>query len=119
MDPDEPAPAVDPNDPTALLAKLQADLAAQQAQAQSSTSSTPAEPMFFGMTMTAIFIGFVLSVVGAAMANYGRKTSNIVITVIGVVMVIVPFFVTSTTWLLVAGALLIATPIVLKKLQIF
>ena len=126
MNPDEPrAPThpsssgdpTDPADPNAALQKLlQAELAAHEAQPPPVPG---AEPTFFGMTMAGIFVGFVLSVVGLAMANYGRKTSNVVIGVFGVVMMAVPFFVTSTVWLLVAGTVLVGLRLVMKKLQMF
>ncbi len=120
MSPDDAAPAADPNDPNAMLTKLlQEQLkvqAAQEAQAPKD-GQPPAEPLFFGMTMAAIFVGFAISTIGFGLANYGRTQRNIVYAVSGVLMMTVPFFLTSTWALLLAATVLIAIPVAMKKLQ--
>jgi len=117
MDPDDvTAPGTASADADAALAKLlQAQLAAHEGQPAS--SSVPAEPTFFGMTIAAIFLGFVLSVVGLGLANYGRTTGNFVFAAFGVALMVVPFFVTSTVGLVIAGAVLLGIPLLMKKLQ--
>lgn len=118
MDPDDvTAPGTASADADAALAKLlQAQLAAHEGQPATSTSAT-AEPTFFGMTIAAIFLGFVISVVGLGLANYGRTTGNFVFAAFGVALMVVPFFVTSTIGLVVAGVVLLGVPMVMKKLQ--
>jgi len=107
----------DAADPNVALAKLlQEQLAAHEAQAPKD-GAPPAEPTFFGMTMTAIFLGFAISTVGLGLANYGRTTGNIVFGVFGVAMMIAPFFLTSTWALVAAGVVLLGTPLLMKKLQ--
>lgn len=108
-----PAPATDSN---AVLAKLlQEQLAAHEAQAPK--DGAPTEATFFGMTMAAIFIGFAISTIGLGLANYGRTTGNFVFGAFGVAMMVVPFFLTSTWALVVAGVLLLGTPLLMKRLQ--
>lgn len=121
---DEPVDAAattlptDPDDPNAALAKLlQKELAAQQAHEAHAGVSNTGEPLIFGMTMGAIFLGFVVSVVGVALANYGRVTSSFVFVACGVGMIAVPFFITSSVGLAIAGGALLAIPLVLRRLR--
>lgn len=112
MDPDD---VTAPASADAALAKLlQAELAAHEGQASTSVS---AEPTFFGMTIAAIFLGFVISVVGLGLANYGRTTGNFVFAAFGVALMVVPFFVTSSAALAVAAVVLLGVPMLMKKLQ--
>jgi hypothetical protein len=108
----------------AALAKLLNEQLAQQGQGQRahegqpSSSSATAEPTLFGLTMGGVFVAFVVSTVGLGLMQYGRSTSNITFAGFGLAMMTVPFFLTNTVVVGVVGALLLAAPIVMRRLQL-
>jgi hypothetical protein len=120
MNPDD-ATVPPPDAQTAALAKLLNEQLAQQGQGheghEGQPSSSPAEPTMFGMTMGGIFVAFVVSTVGLGLMQYGRSTSNVVFAGFGLAMMAVPFFLTNTIVVGVVGALLLAAPIVMRRLQ--
>jgi hypothetical protein len=76
-----------------------------------------AEPTLFGLTMGGVFVAFVVSTVGLGLMQYGRSTSNITFAGFGLAMMVVPFFLTNTVVVGIVGMLLLAAPIVMRRLQ--
>lgn len=62
------------------------------------------------MTVATLFWGVLFGSIGLGFFLYGKKQRAIVPLVCGVALMVFPYFVSSTAWLVIAGLLLIAAP---------
>ena len=60
-----------------------------------------------------LFFGIVAGAIGVAYVVYGRRQTKLVPVIAGVLLCIYPYFVESSLWLGVVGALLLAAPFVI------
>lgn len=97
------------------LAALQAMLESAEGVAPQPTDGPPPTDTFFGLTMGALFAGLVISTVGLGMFRYGKVEAQPLYLLFGVLLFVTPFVFTSTLYLVVAGLVLFALPILLKK----
>ena len=75
----------------------------------------PPEPTIMGLTFGALFAGLVLSSIGIGFLVYAKSETQPLFFLFGIVLVGLPFFVTNTTGLVVAGLVLVLLPMLLKK----
>lgn len=64
----------------------------------------------FGMTTASLLWGLLFGSIGTAMFIYGKKQSVFMPMACGASLVIYPFFVTQTLWLVVIGVVLTGLP---------
>lgn len=64
----------------------------------------------FGMTTASMLWGLLFGSIGTAMFIYGKKQSVFMPMLCGASLVIYPFFVTQTLWLVVVGVVLTGLP---------
>lgn len=76
----------------------------------------PDAPTIFGFTPGALFAGFALSMLGVAYLRFARSTGEPIIAVLGLVLLVVPFFLTNVWWLLGIGTGVVALTFVLRRL---
>ena len=62
------------------------------------------------MNSAALLWGLLFSAIGLGFFIYGRKQTRAVPMVCGIVLMIYPYFVPSTIWLIVIGVVLCAVP---------
>lgn len=68
-----------------------------------------------GMTMSRLMLIVLFSVLGMAFFVYGKKQVRVMILLVGVLLMIFPYFV-SNTWAIAAiGTLLTAVPLIIRK----
>jgi hypothetical protein len=63
-----------------------------------------------------LFLSLVFSLIGLAYFRYGRRQGDTPVVIIGVGLMIYPYFITNTLALIGVGALLMAGPFVYKRL---
>lgn len=62
-----------------------------------------------------LFLGFVFSVIGFGYYRYGKRQGETVALIVGIVLMIYPLFTTSPVMIVVVGLLLMAGPVVAKR----
>jgi hypothetical protein len=62
-----------------------------------------------------LFLGFVFSVIGFGYYRYGKRQGETVTLIVGIVLMIYPLFTTSPVTIVVVGLLLMAGPVVAKR----
>ena len=62
------------------------------------------------MSTAYLFWGLVFSSVGVGYFLYGKKQTRLMAMICGIGLMIYPFFVSSTGWIIVIGSLLMAIP---------
>lgn len=62
-----------------------------------------------------LFLGFVFSVIGFGYYRYGKRQGETVALIVGIVLMIYPLFTTSPVTIVVVGLLLMAGPVVAKR----
>lgn len=67
------------------------------------------------MTVSAMLWGLLFSSIGVGLFLYGRKQSRFMPLLCGALLVVYPFFVTRTLWLVVIGAVLTALPYFVRR----
>ena len=67
------------------------------------------------MNGTELLINLLVSSIGAGYFIYGRKQNKWTFMIDGLVMTIYPYFVTSVTWTLIIGLVLIIFPFVARR----
>lgn len=103
-----------PIDP-AKLQKLVKQLEAAQ-RAETRTDGKPPEAAtFMGMTMGGLFAGLVVSTLGIAYIRYAKTTSQYLFALCGLLMLVVPFFVSQTLPLCGIGFGLALLPVLVKR----
>jgi hypothetical protein len=63
--------------------------------------------------MTTILWGFLFGTIGFGFFSYGRKQQRPVPLICGLVLMVFPYFITSTLWLVIVGGVLSVIPFVL------
>ena len=66
------------------------------------------------MNSATLLWGLLFSSIGMGFFIYGKKQSRAVPLVCGIVLMVYPYFVQSTTWLVVIGVVLCAVPYFLR-----
>jgi len=66
------------------------------------------------ITAASLFLGLLFGSIGFAFLVYGKKQSRVVPLVCGLVLMAVPYFISSAWLLFVVGAVLIAIPYFLR-----
>jgi hypothetical protein len=101
-------------DPEVLdQAQKMIDEATSQAAAASESGK-----VLFGMTFAGLMVASFLSLLGVAYLVYARRQGRLIIGLCGVALMVVPFFVTDTILMSVAGGVLVSLPAILKRLGI-
>jgi len=72
--------------------------------------------MLFGLSMWAILASLLFSSVGLFYFKRGKDTSDTPLLVSGIALVVYPYFVTDTLYIIVIGAALTALPWALRNL---
>ncbi len=62
-----------------------------------------------------LFLGFVFSVIGFGYYRYGKRQGETVTLIVGIVLMIYPLFTTSPVTIVVVGLLLMAGPVVARR----
>ena len=104
-------------DANAQLADLTRQLEA--AQTKDKAGAVDAGGMFDGMTAGSLVVGLVLSTVGLGLVRYGKVVLSWMYAIVGVVLMVLPFFITDAWILGGVGAGVIALLLVLKKFVTF
>jgi hypothetical protein len=60
--------------------------------------------------MSTLVLGFVAGVFGMAYFVYGKRAARLTPMICGGLLCVYPYFISSTLWLCVVGALLLAAP---------
>ncbi len=68
-----------------------------------------------GMSMWGIFVGLVFSGVGYFYLNRGRAEGNVPKIACGVALMVYPYFVVNTVYIVIVGLALMAAPYVMEK----
>lgn len=71
---------------------------------------------FLSLDPWTLFFGFVFSVIGFGYYRYGKRQGDTVMLVAGIVLMVYPLFVTSPMMLTVIGVILMAGPVMAKRL---
>ena len=66
------------------------------------------------MTTAALLWGLLFSSIGVVMFIYGKKQNVFMPLLCGALLVVYPFFVTTTAWLVAIGVVLVALPYVIR-----
>jgi len=86
---------------------------------QQNTAAGPAAPsdsgVLFGLTMGGLIAGLVFSGLGFIYFKYGKSTRNTSMMVCGVLLLVYPYFISNTTYLILAGLGLAALPHILNR----
>ncbi|MBF0154122.1 MAG: hypothetical protein HQL64_10325 [Magnetococcales bacterium] len=69
---------------------------------------------FMGYSMTGIAASLVFSLIGWVLFRYGRKNGPMSTTIYGVLLMVFPYFVTNTTYMIATGIALCILPFVIK-----
>jgi len=80
-----------------------------------SSSGTSSDLIFFGLSMTGIFFGFLFSMLGFAYFRIGKRNQNFKRMILGVLLMIYPYFVTNTIYIILIGLFLSLLPVFLKN----
>ncbi|MBF0425223.1 MAG: hypothetical protein HQL66_05350 [Magnetococcales bacterium] len=91
------------------LSKFQQELAKSAGTAPGADGST-----FMGFSMTGIAASLAFSIIGLAFYRYGRRSGPTSTVVYGVLLMVFPYFVNDTAYIIGIGALLCILPFVLK-----
>ena len=59
---------------------------------------------------TYLLLSFIFSTFGLIYFNYGRKQLKIPVMICGLILIVYPYFLDSTLWLCLIGAVLMAIP---------
>jgi hypothetical protein len=62
-----------------------------------------------------LFWGLMFSAIGLGFFTYGRKQQVVPPLVVGLVLMVLPWFITSTGWMVAAGAALTAVPWFMRR----
>lgn len=65
-----------------------------------------------------LLLSMVYSTIGLGMFMYGKKAVRFVPLIAGIALMIVPFFVTSLLWMSVASVALMASPLLLRGMDL-
>jgi len=66
------------------------------------------------MTIAALLWGVLFSSIGVVMFIYGKKQNTFMPLLCGALLVVYPFFVTTTAWLVAIGVVLAALPFFIR-----
>ncbi|MBF0177610.1 MAG: hypothetical protein HQL63_12305 [Magnetococcales bacterium] len=69
---------------------------------------------FMGYSMTAIAASLFFSLIGLIFFRYGRNNGPTSTTIYGILLMVYPYFVTDTTYMIAIGIVLCILPFVLK-----
>jgi len=69
----------------------------------------------FGLSMKAIFVGFFFSMIGFAYFRLGKKDQDMKKMILGVILMIYPYFITNIIYLTIIGLVLSFLPVILKS----
>lgn len=101
------------------LMKLQGGLKDLQnlnsALAPSSTTPGTANSLFMGFSMYGLFFGFIFSMVGLGFFRYGKKNDKLYHMIIGIILMIYPYFVTNPIYIVLIGLIFSFSPLALKR----
>jgi len=71
--------------------------------------------LFMGLSMWGIFLGFIFSMVGLAFFRIGKKDRDMKYMVLGVILMVYPYFVTNTIYIILIGLFLSFIPLIFKR----
>jgi hypothetical protein len=67
------------------------------------------------MSMTVIIVSIVAGLIGSGYFMYGKRTMNIPMIISGVLLCIVPYFISNTLILIIACLIMLAAPFVVER----
>jgi hypothetical protein len=102
-----------------LATRMQAEQQAQTGAEPHDGKAPVHDDTIFGFTLGALALGALMSIVGIGYLRYAKVTSNVLYGVTGVVLMVMPYFVTSTWGLAIGGAGTIGASILVRKYVTF
>jgi len=95
---------------TTELSKTGPTPATSSAEGVGSSSS-----VFMGLTMSAIVISFLFSMIGLGYFRYGKKNQSFLFMMSGILLMVFPYIVHDTIYILLTGAAICSVPFLLKR----
>jgi len=94
---------------------MDTDIAIADALAQPATSAQPGSDVLFGLSVGGLAAGLAFSGLGLVYFKYGKTTGNTPMVISGVLLLLYPYFVSNTTYIIIVGLILAALPQLIER----